>query len=55
MIIGPRGEIYSTIDEEREGYALAKVDLDEVRRLREEYQLFQLRQPTTYRAIVRKY
>lgn len=55
MIVGPRGEIYSTIDEESEGYALAKVDLDEVRRLREEYQLFQLRQPGTYRTIVRKY
>ena len=56
MIVGPRGEIYSSIDEgKNEGYALARVDLDEVRRLREEYQLFQLRQPTTYRAIVRKY
>jgi predicted amidohydrolase len=55
MIVGPRGEIYSSIDEGKEGYALARVDLDEVRRLREEYQLFQLRQPATYRAIVRKY
>jgi len=55
MIVGPRGEIYSSIDEESEGYALARVDLDEVRHLREEYQLFQLRQPTTYRAIVRRY
>jgi len=26
-----------------------------VRRVREEYQLFQLRQPTTYRALVRRY
>jgi predicted amidohydrolase len=55
MIVGPRGEVYSSISEEIEGYALARVDLDEVRRLREEYQLFQLRQPTTYRTIVRKY
>ena len=55
MIVGPRGEIYSSISEENEGYALARVDLDEVRHLREEYQLFQLRQPTTYRAIVRRY
>ena len=54
-IVGPRGEMYSTMDEEIEGYALGRIDLDEVRRLREEYQLFQLRQPTTYRAIVRKY
>jgi predicted amidohydrolase len=55
MIVGPRGEIYSSIHDEGEGYALARVDLDEVRHLREEYQLLQLRQPTTYRAIVRKY
>jgi predicted amidohydrolase len=55
MIVGPRGEVYSSMDEETEGYALARVDLDEVRRVREEYQLFQLRQPTTYRAVVRKY
>jgi len=55
MIVGPRGETYSSINEENEGYALARVDLDEVRHLREEHQLFQLRQPTTYRAIVRKY
>ncbi len=55
MIVGPRGEVYSSIDEETEGYALARIDLDEVRRLREEYQLFQLRQPTTYRALVRRY
>jgi predicted amidohydrolase len=55
MIVGPRGEVYSTMDEETEGYALARIDLDDVRRYREEYQLLQLRQPTTYRAIVRKY
>jgi len=55
MIVGPRGEMYSSMDEEIEGYALGRIDLDEVRRLREEYQLFQLRQPTTYRAIVRRY
>jgi omega-amidase len=55
MIVGPRGEVYSAIDEETEGYAVAKIDLDEVRRLREEYQLFQLRQPIAYRALVRRY
>ncbi|UCC87345.1 MAG: carbon-nitrogen hydrolase family protein [Anaerolineales bacterium] len=55
MIVGPRGDVYASMDEETEGYALAQVDLDEVRRLREEYQLIQLRQPATYRAIVRKY
>jgi predicted amidohydrolase len=55
MIVGPRGEIFSSMDDEIEGYALTRVDLDEVRRLREEYQLFQLRQPATYRTLVRKY
>ena len=55
MIIGPQGEIYSSIGEEIEGYVLARIDLDQVRRLREEYQLFQLRQPITYRTIVRRY
>ena len=55
MVVGPRGEVYSTMDEANEGYALARIDLDEVRRLREEYQLFQLRQPMIYRAIIRKY
>jgi predicted amidohydrolase len=55
MIVGPRGEIYASIDEEIEGYAVAKIDLDDVRKYREEFQFLQCRQPFTYRAIVRKY
>ncbi|MEM9953038.1 MAG: carbon-nitrogen hydrolase family protein [Chloroflexota bacterium] len=63
MIVGPRGEIHATmadeIDEEtgapKEGFAVAKVDLDDVRKNREEYQFLQTRQPATYRTIVRKY
>lgn len=55
MVMGPRGEVYATIDEPIEGYAIAKIDLDDVRRHREDSQLFQLRQPQTYRAVVRKY
>lgn len=38
-----------------EGYAVAQIDLDGVRRHREEFQNIQTRQPRIYRAIVRKY
>jgi hypothetical protein len=38
-----------------EGFAVARIDLDEVRKNREEYQFIQTRQPATYRTIVRKY
>lgn len=55
MILGPRCEVYASIDEEIEGYAVAKIDLDEVRKFREEFQFLQCRQPSTYRSIVRKY
>lgn len=55
MLLGPRGAIHTALDEAIEGYAVATVDLDEVRKVREESQLFQCRQPAAYRAIVRKY
>ncbi len=63
MIVGPRGEIHASLagetDEETgaplEGFTVARIDLDEVRRNREEYQLIQNRQPTVYRSIVRRY
>ncbi len=38
-----------------EGYVVARLDLDEVRRRREESQIILARQPATYRPIVRKY
>jgi predicted amidohydrolase len=38
-----------------EGYAVAKIDLDDIRRHREEFQNIQTRQPRIYRAVVRKY
>jgi hypothetical protein len=38
-----------------EGYAVATIDLDRVRAIREERQLIQFREPNAYRAIVRKY
>lgn len=41
--------------EATEGYCVARIDLDEVRRYREEFQTLQTRQPTVYKAIVRRY
>jgi predicted amidohydrolase len=38
-----------------EGYAVARIDLDEIRQYREETQILQCRQPAAYRAIVKKY
>ena len=63
MIVGPRGEIYASLADETdaetgeplEGFAVARIDLDEVRKYREEYQFIQTRQPAVYRSIVRKY
>lgn len=55
MVVGPTGEVYATIDEEIEGYAVATIDLDAVRRTREELQLIQCRSPQAYRSIVRRY
>lgn len=63
MVVGPRGEIYASMEDEtdaetgapKEGYAIAKIDLDEVRKNREEFQFMQTRQPASYRTIVRKY
>ena len=55
MIVGPRGQIYAAVDEEIEGYAVAKIDLDEVRCYREELQILQARQPGAYRSIVKQY
>jgi omega-amidase len=54
-ILGPRGEVYTTMDDVEEGYTLTTIDLDNVRRMREEHQLFQIREPATYRPLVRKY
>jgi predicted amidohydrolase len=63
MVVGPRGQIYASLADQtdaetgapQEGYAVARIDLDEVRKNREEYQLIQNRQPTAYRSLVRKY
>jgi predicted amidohydrolase len=38
-----------------EGYAVARINLDEVRQYREETQILQCRQPTAYRPVVKRY
>jgi predicted amidohydrolase len=55
LIVGPQGEVYSAQDEGVEGYGVATIDLDEVRKNREETQLLQIRQPRSYREIVKMY
>jgi predicted amidohydrolase len=63
MIVGPRGKTYASLTEEkdpatggpREGYCVARVDLDEVRKCREEFQTLQSRHPTVYRSLVKRY
>jgi len=55
VIVGPRGRIYAAVEEPTEGYAVARIDLDEMRRQREESQILQCRQPTAYRPVVKKY
>jgi predicted amidohydrolase len=62
-VIGPRGQVYASLADERdaetgepiEGYVVARIDLDNVRRFREEFQIFQYREPATYRSVVKKY
>jgi hypothetical protein len=41
--------------EPREGYCVARIDLDEVRRYREEFQTLQARHPIAYRIIAKRY
>jgi predicted amidohydrolase len=63
MIVGPRGHIHATLADETdpasgaplEGFAVARIDLDEVRKYREEFQFIQNRQPAVYKTLVRKY
>ena len=55
MIVGPRGQVVVDLDESTEGYIVAKIDLDDTRRAKEESQAFQTRQPLSYKSVVRKY
>jgi predicted amidohydrolase len=59
-VIGPRGEAYASVgrdenDRPKEAYTIAKIDLDLVKKYREELQTMQSRQPAVYRAVVRNY
>ena len=59
-VIGPRGETYAHVgpdenDRPKEAYAIAKIDLDNVKKYREELQIMQSRQPTAYRSVVKNY
>jgi predicted amidohydrolase len=63
MIVGPRGHVHASLAAETdpktgeplEGFSVARIDLDEVRKNREEFQFIQNRQPAVYKALVRKY
>lgn len=55
LIVGPSAELYTVLDEPIEGYAVATIDLDRVRVVREDRQLIQYREPAAYRAVVKKY
>ena len=55
LLVGPSAELYTVLDEPIEGYAVATIDLDAVRNVREDRQLIQFREPLAYRSIVRKY
>jgi predicted amidohydrolase len=63
MVVGPRGQIYASLADETdpetgaplEGFSVARIDIDQVRKYREEFQFIQNRQPAMYRPIVRKY
>lgn len=63
MVVGPRGQIHASLATETDattgapmaGFSVARIDLDEVRKYREEFQVIQNRQPTVYRALVRRY
>jgi predicted amidohydrolase len=63
MVVGPRGQIHASLASETdpetgaplEGFAVARIDLDEVRKYREEFQFIQNRQPAVYKTLVRKY
>ena len=55
LLVGPSAEVYTVLDEPIEGYAVATIDLDEVRKVREDRQLIQYREPQAYRSVVKKY
>jgi predicted amidohydrolase len=63
MVVGPRGQIHASLADETdpdtgaplEGFAVARIDLDEVRKNRVEFQFMHTRLPDVYRSLVKKY
>lgn len=63
MVVGPRGQVYASLADDtdgetgapKDGFVIAKIDLTDVRKYREEFQFIQNRQPLAYRRIVKKY
>ncbi len=55
LVLGPSGELYASMDEPEEGYAVARINLDKVRVVREESQILQNRHPDAYRKLVKRY
>ncbi len=54
-VLAPGGAVMAALEEPEEGYVVVRLDLDEIRRRREESQIILARQPSAYRSIVRKY
>ena len=54
-LLAPTGEVLAALEEPEEGYVVVRLDLDEIRRRREETQIMLARQPGSYRPIVKKY
>jgi predicted amidohydrolase len=54
-IVDPYGQVCALADEPTEDYAVTTIDLARMRQRRDETQILQCRQPTTYRDVSRKY
>lgn len=54
-VVGPRGKTHAIVEGDSEGYMIARIDLDEVKKVREDLQIMQCRQPRTYRNIPKMY
>lgn len=54
-VIGPRGEVLVQVAGDAESFGVARIDLDQVKQVQEEFQFFQCRHPQSYREIVRMY
>ena len=54
-VIGPRGEVLAQVAAEDEAFCVARLDLDRVKQVQEEFQFFQCRQPQSYKELVRMY